>query len=459
VRIRRRLLPGAAVLALAACLPAPAASAGARTWLRPAVERGPAAVRALAYASPPTAAQCRRDADTDCYTPAQIARAYGTDRLNAAGTTGAGRTICIVDSFGSPTVREDLAAFSAAFGLPDAPLTVVAPAGAVPPYDGSRDRAGWAAETSLDVQWAHALAPEAAIVLIVTPTSETEGIAGFPEIARAVRFAVTHYPCDVLSQSFGATEPTFDSKAQVLALRDEMYKPAVRRGVTLLAAAGDTGPTDYRRDGVHLYGTPVDSWPSSDPLVTSVGGTRLRLTAAGERQAPDTSWGGVAGSDAGGGGLSALFSRPRWQDRVGAVVGARRGTPDVALVAAPQSGLVTYEGFAPAAGNGPWHVEAGTSAATPVFAGIVALACQAAGRRVGWLNPLLYGPLSRPGAGLVDVTAGRTDIIGHAYGDGTPPLTVQGHPATAGYDLATGLGTVDAARLVPALATLAAVRR
>lgn len=418
----------------------------------------PAASRTAPVQAPPTPAQCRDRTGSTCYGPRQLLAAYGVTDLQAAGIDGRGRTICVLDSFGSPTVHQDLHEFSRAYGLPDARLTVVAPAGRVPAYDGSAERAGWAGETSLDVQWAHAFAPRAAIRLIVTPTAETEGLAGFPEMATALASEIGHDRCDVVSMSFGATEPTFDTPRQILQLRQRMFVPAARRGVTLVAASGDAGATDFRKDG-RLYRSRVDSWPSTDPLVTSVGGTRVQVDDAGRRTSPDVAWGG--GSGAGGGGQSAVFPRPSWQDPVRSLVGTRRGTPDLAMLAAPETGVVVRETFdrQRTAALGPWAVEGGTSAATPMFAGIVALADQRAGRRVGQLGPLLYGPLQRgpggaAGNGIVDVRAGRTDVTDHAEPDGSL-VSVRGHTARLGYDLATGLGTVDAAKLVPALSAAA----
>ena len=352
-------------------------------------------------------------------------------------------------------MRQDLDAFSTAYGLPKAQLTVVAPAGKVPPYDGSAERAGWAGETSLDVQWAHAFAPRAAIRLIVTPTAETEGIDGFPEMAMALSHEIAADRCDVVSMSFGATEQTFDRPAQLLGVRQRMLAPAAAKRVTLLAASGDSGATDYRRDG-RLYRSQVNSWPSADPLVTSVGGTRVQLDDAGRRTSPDVAWGGDGGG-AGGGGTSSVFARPAWQDPVKGLVGTHRGTPDLSMDAAPESGVVVRETYDArrVAALGPWAVEGGTSAATPMLAGIVAMADQRAARRLGQLGPLLYGPMLRgpggaAGNGIVDVRHGRTDVTDHVEPDGSL-VDVRGHTALLGYDLATGLGTVDAARFVPAL--------
>ena len=437
---------------LPAATSAATASADDSTWLRPLIEQAPAAVRAARFTTPPTTAQCLSTLGAACYSPAQIQAAYGTTGLLAKGDTGAGQTICIVDSFGSPTIAHDVDVFSDNYGLPEPKLTIVAPAGKVPAYNDSSDRAGWAGETSLDVEWSHALAPDAAIVLVETPTSETEGIHGFPEMARALAWTAAHEPCDVVSQSYSATEPTFTSPSVVLKLRNQMFKQAVAKDITLLASAGDAGATDSTLDENSLYPYKVNSWPSADPLVTSIGGTRLRLDRSGKRLAPDSAWGGTPGDDAGGGGLSAIFARPGYQNRVKNVVGTRRGTPDISLDADPMSSLVTYESFG--GGNDSWHIEAGTSAASPMFAGIVALATQAAGHKLGQLNPLLYGPLTSHGTavahGIIDVTHGSNDVVDHFNADGTT-VSLRGYKAVRGYDLATGLGTVDAGRLVPAL--------
>jgi subtilase family serine protease len=267
---------------------------------------------------------------------------------------------------------------------------------------------------------------------------------------RAENYVLKHHLASVISQSFGATENTFKTTKSLLALRSA-FKLAAKSGVTVLAASGDTGSTDYKANGADLFTFPVNSWPSSDPLVTSVGGTQLNLDDAGNRLSPDVVWNDSSG--AGGGGLSRIFGRPAYQGAVSAVVGARRGTPDISLSAAVDGGVWVYSSYADAAS--PYHVFGGTSAATPEFAGIVALANQSAGKPLGRLNPLLYSLTGD--TGIVDVTTGDNDIGTFRNSDG---LThhVRGFMAVAGYDLASGLGTVDAAKLVPALVAAAAAR-
>ncbi len=191
----------------------------------------PAAARPLhvlvphRFAAPPTTAQCEATAGLACYQPFQIQRAYDMNPLYHAGLTGRGETIVIVDSFGSPTVQSDLATFDAAFGLPAPPsFQIIQPAGAVPPFNpNDPNQPGWAEETSLDVQWAHTMAPGANILLVETPVAETEGVQGFPQIIEAENYVINHDLGDVITQSFGATEQTFPSPDSIYALRSAYF--------------------------------------------------------------------------------------------------------------------------------------------------------------------------------------------------------------------------------------------
>ncbi len=278
----------------------------------------------------------------------------------------------IVDSFGSPTVGHDLAVFDATYHLPAPPaLTVIQPAGRVPPYQPTSTREGWAGETSLDVEYAHAMAPGAKILLVETPTSENEGIAGFPQIVRAEEFVINHHLGGVISQSFSTTEETFPSRQSLLALRGA-YTDAASKHVTVLAASGDSGAADVRLTRSSYYLKPVTSWPDSDPLVTGVGGTQLHLSATGQHTAPDQVWndtGNVATNEfifgdhgpsplAGGGGKSLIFPRPAYQDGVQGVVGNSRGVPDIAMSAAC-NGAVNVQGQHPRLVPGLWHQRGG----------------------------------------------------------------------------------------------------
>ncbi len=367
----------------------------------------------------------------------------------------------IVDSFGSPTIRTDLAAFDRQFGYPAPPnFTIIAPVGKIPPFNpGNSDMSGWAGETTLDVEYAHALAPGANILLVETPVSETEGVTGFPQIVRAEEYALAHYKVGVISQSFSATEETFANYAQLDPLRGA-YKAADDAHVTVLAASGDAGATDYQSNQVDYYTSRVTSWPDSDPLVTAVGGTQLRQQGAGYTSVAwndtyDRAWtlyaeGSTAPDPAAsGGGTSEFFARPSYQDGVAAVTGGRRGVPDIAMSAACDGSVSIYSSYQP--GQAGWSLTCGTSEATPEFAAIVALADQVAGHPLGQINPAIYRLESEHAPGIVDVTSGNNSVSFDPGANGKT-VSVEGYPAGRGYDLVTGVGTVNANDFVYELA-------
>jgi len=417
-----------------------------------------------ARAVPPTTANCEQAYKVACYEPAQIRQAYDLPALYAQGINGKGTTIVIVDSFGSPTIKNDLGVFDKTFGLPAPPsFRIIQPAGKVPAYNASStDMVGWAGETTLDVEYAHVIAPGASIVLVETPVSETEGVHGFPQIVSAELYVLNHHMGDVISQSFSATEETFPGAKAVDALRSA-YAAAAKDKVTVLAASGDSGAADVKLDQTTYYPSRVTSWPDSDPLVTAVGGTQLHFTAKGTPAAP-TVWNdtynkaanefadGNAGPNplASGGGLSIYFGRPSYQNGVRGVVGSRRGVPDIAMSAACNGSVDTYGTFGGQAAG--WTPTCGTSEATPLFAGIVALADQMAGHSLGLINPALYALAAERAAGIVPVTSGNNTV---SFLVGGSPHIVHGFAAQQGYDLATGIGTVNAAFFVPELAVLA----
>jgi subtilase family serine protease len=417
------------------------------------------------FAQPPTTAQCEAPppagAGVACYNPAQFQQAYDLNPLYHAGLDGAGKTIVIVDSYGSPTMAQDLRTFDSDNNLPDPPsFKIITPDGAPPPYDPNDDTmGGWAIETSLDVEYSHAMAPGANILLVETPVAETEGVTGFPQIVEAENYVIDHHLGDVISQSFGATEETFPNRQSLYNLRGAYYN-ALQHHVTVLGASGDGGATDDAPDGVDFYPFRVNSWPSSDPLVTSVGGLQLHLDQNGNTIAPDNVWNDTAlfGSPAaGGGGYSADFSRPSFQDGVRHVVGDSRGTPDVSLSAAVNGGANVYMSFSspPEGITAPgYYIIGGTSEASPEFAGIVAIADQAAHRDLGLLNPSLYAIGDRGHSGLTDVTLGNNSVSGtNTGGEFDGPFSVIGFNAGPGYDLSSGLGAPDGARLVSELAS------
>ncbi|MFJ5235119.1 S8 family serine peptidase [Kitasatospora sp. NPDC088391] len=445
---RSTLLRAAALLAVGATAltgaSATAQTAGVRLpsvfKLRPA---SAGHIDAVGRVAPISTSDCVAQIGIHCYSPLQYRTAYNLNPLYQQGITGKGRTIVIVDSFGSPTIQHDLEVFDQQWGIPNTQVEVVK-WGNVPPFDPTNaDHTGWAGESTLDVEYAHAIAPDAHIVLVETGVAETEGVTGLPEMMDAEKAYMQHHNVDVISQSFGATENTFPGfdKGNFKSIEDLRYafKFAAAKDVTVLASSGDNGATDAKENGSDLYPFKVNSWPSSDPLVTSVGGTQLTLDNNGNRTAPDKVWHDDYG--AAGGGVSGVFDRPWYQVGVSNVTGNHRGTPDISMSAAVDGAAWTYESYDPTRVG--WHLTGGTSEAGPIFSGVVALAAQTAGHRLGQINPRLYalGMLPSQWSGIVDVTAGDNSWD-----------TVTGYQAAKGYDLASGLGTIDAARFVHAVA-------
>jgi subtilase family serine protease len=460
----------AALSGAAAIAPAAVTGTGTASPAAAVVVIRPDSVHAAgALKSPPTTAFCERNYGIACYRPQQIQRAFDLPALYRQAVRGKridghGQTIVIVDSFGSPTIRHDLKVFDTQAGLPAPPsLQVIQPAGKVAPYKPTSSRVGWAGETSLDVEYAHTIAPGASILLVETPTAENEGTSGFPQIVKAEEYVINHHLGGVISQSFSATEQTFPSRRSVVSLRGA-YIDAARKGVTVLAASGDSGAADVRYNGSDYYLHPVTSWPDSDPLVTGIGAVQLHLSAGGAPIRPPNVWNDtysvaanqfLSGSNgpsplAGGGGRSVFFGRPPYQNGVRGVVGGRRGVPDISMSGACNGAADMYQSFPGQAAG--WYPTCGTSEATPEFAGIVALADQAAGHPIGLINPYLYQLLAGHRRGIVDITRGNNTV---SFTQGGKLRTVTGFSARAGYDLASGVGTVDARLFVVELADAA----
>jgi subtilase family serine protease len=447
------LTTGAGVLVAAVLAAVPAA---------PQASAAPARAQASAQLSgplsaPPTTAQCERLYGFACYRPSQLRAMDNLPALYKKGITGKGETIAIVDTFGSPTIRNDLGVFDRAFGYPAPPsFKVIAPAGKIPAYNATDPAMiGAAGETTLDVEYAHALAPGANILLVETPVVETQGVTGFPQIVAAEKYVIDHGLADVISQSFNAQEETFTSYQQIRPLR-AAYLDAYARHVTVLASSGDSGATGPDSQGAY-FPYPVTSWPDSDPLVTAVGGTQpgpggAQSTPVAWNQTYDAAVNQYFAGDAGpnpvasGGGKSEFFTRPRYQDGVKDVVGDRRGVPDVSMNAASVMGYHSFGGV-----PSGWSLAGGTSESTPEFAAIVALADQVAGHPLGLLNPRLYALSARHAPGIVDVTSGSNTVT-FQQGTTSSLVTVQGYPARKGYDLVTGIGTINAPYFVDELA-------
>jgi subtilase family serine protease len=406
------------------------------------------------FAQQPTNQQCQSMYGINCYDAAEIRHAYGIDQLDAHGLTGAGQTIVLVDSYGSPTIQSDLQTYDQENGLPAPPsFNVITPVGPPPAWNPTLypDQPGWAEETTLDVEWAHTMAPGANLIEVETPVDETEGVTGLPQMMNAEEYVINHHLASVISQSFGATEQTFQNSQgnfdpQLIYQLRYAFQDAAAHGVTVLGATGDAGATDYQLDLSDFYDHRVVDWPSTDPLVTAVGGLELQLNDDGNRTEPDQVWNDtnpVCGPPcAGSGGLSDAFSRPSFQNGVGSVVGDQRGTPDVSMSASVSGAVNIYESFPDVPGS--WSPIAGTSEASPLFSGEVAIADQVAGHPLGLINPALYAMGDGHLSGLSDITIGNNTVTWVQPSTGQT-LTVKGFNAGPGYDLASGLGEANEA--------------
>lgn len=384
----------------------------------------------------PPDAFCRVIFGSPCYSPQEIRNAYGLTSLLRAGYTGTGQTIIIIDSFGSPTIAQDLQAFDAGYSLPDPPsLTVLAPLGTVPFDPTNSDQVGWAFETTLDVEWAHAMAPGADIVLLTSPVSETEGVQGMPEFLALEKYALDHKLGKIISQSWGATENTLFTPAgqQVFADFEALYQRAVEEKVTVLASTGDFGSSNPDVNG-KFYPFPTVGYPASSPRVTAVGATSLYADTVG-RYLYEITW------FASGGGVSQQFPEPPYQRSlplsIQQMLGQHRGIPDVAYNADPSTTILVYATFLPPPNQGYFGI-GGTSEGSPQWAGIIADANQLAGRPLGFLNPKLYS--SHEPRLFHDIVFGANALNG-----------VPGYVADRGWDLTTGWGTPDVEKLVEEL--------
>jgi subtilase family serine protease len=410
--------------------------------------------------APASTQDCVEQLGLPCYDPAQIQQAYNLNGIYSQNITGKGVTIAIVDAYGSPTISADLAQFDSAYGLPNPSLKIISPIGSVPSFNGGNaSMAGWAGETTLDVEWAHAIAPGANILLVETPTAGGQSGADF---SKAEDYVVRHHLAQIISQSFGAPEQAEGPSSYIDSLRGA-YLDADKDHVTVLASTGDNGATGPENNSSDLYTYPVTSWPATDPLVTAVGGTELHLSADGSRTSPDTVWNDTynqaankldydddgPNAMASGGGKSAYFTRPSYQDSVRQTVGAYRGIPDISMNAACSSSVNTYQSF-PGQQSG-WYEACGTSESAPLFAGVVALADQYAGHSLGLINPALYKLAAEHAPGIVPVTSGNNSVAFKQHGR---MYYVHGFTARNGYSRAAGVGTIDGLYFVPELARL-----
>ena len=414
----------AAVAAVVACLAAGSASAAPARPARPATA-GSAGTAAAVHA-----VSCGpQDYFIQCYSPGQYQVAYGVAPLLRRGITGKGETVVMPELANRPgpnftDIRKDLAAFASKFGLPAAKLTVTTTlAGASAPYVAGTEEVE-------DTEIVHAMAPGASLDVVLVPANATASAAHFTAaVTRTIHAAVTQHAA-VVSISGSHGEHVF-TPAQVASLHAALEQ-ARDRHVTVLASSGDTGVIS---DG----GPPVQvSLPASDPLVLGVGGTALGASTFTGAYHGEMAWN--ADTEASGGGYSRLFPRPAYQDGV-ARIGRMRGVPDVAADADASTAMaLTFTG-------GVLYPAQGTSAATPLWAGVIALADQDAGQHLGFVNPAIYAIARSPAyhRAFHDVTTGDNSVL-------WPTGVFTGYNAGPSWDPVTGWGSPNAQYLVPLLA-------
>jgi subtilase family serine protease len=320
------------------------------------------------------------------FTPAQIRHAYGFDLVS---NQGAGQTIYIVDAYNDPNIASDLQTFDAKFGLSNPTLTVHKMSSRL------RNSASWGLEESLDVEWAHAIAPQANITLVEATSNSNSNLYA------AIDWA-TNNGAHVVSMSWGGGDASGESS------NDSHFN---HTGVSYVASSGDSG-------GVVEY-------PAASPYVLSVGGTHLVLNSSGNYSS-ESAW------SSGGGGASHYESEPGYQTAFGISLSGR-GTPDVSYDADPNTGVYVYDSYYNPPG---WYEVGGTSAAAPQWAAMIALANQSRS------TPLSTNNLTS----RTEYNGATGSLYGTNYHDITSGSN--GYSAGPGYDLATGIGTPQANNLV-----------
>jgi len=438
------LSPAARLLA-AGVLPPPG------ELLHAALPAAAPAAASLTVPLPPS--QCQARYGTRCYDTALLRRIYGVDAL-PAGTDGHGAAVALILPFRNPVLLHDLEVFTAQAGLPAPDLHVITigdPAVADPRVP---EQAAAQEEGELDSETLLAMAPRVRIDYVETQQDPAASPASFSAATDVVAQLARMQPqVDAVSFSYGWFEQNYAELAGSPAAGAAMIRAqtaaidaAVQHGMTVISADGDTGSTAPDLAGTGVYPDPTVAALAADPLVTAVSGTLVTADDTGTRTAPDVVWSGNGASPATGGGVSAVFGRPAWQDPYAAVTGEHRGVGDISMDASDQSPVWIYTSryqLIPGQGLG-WTRIAGTSVAAPLFTGIVALASQMAGHPLGNINPRLYTMALDPSAsGIQPVTTGcNTDfgVPGYCAGDGA-------------YSPPDGTGTIATAALfVPALA-------
>jgi subtilase family serine protease len=394
------------------------------------------------------------DSVTTCYTPQQLQVAYGVKPLLDRGINGRGQTIVLPElaqsapSHATSDLRQDLTLFDKAFGLPGARMRVVTRlAGAAAPWLAN-------GEEVLDAEMAHVIAPQARIVIVLvkgtalnnTPNAVASAVA-------AIRLGMTEGGVISISAAGQVGGEHCVTRKQAASVHAAL-RAAADHHVTVVAAAGDVGavgePCDLIKALTGGTFTPVRevTLPASDPLVLAAGGTSLHASHKTGAYISETAWGlpfGDPGSafQASGGGFSRIYARPGYQGGV-AHTQATRGVPDVSADASGHTGMaiIISENGQPFLRN-----SGGTSASAPIWAALIALADQYAGRHLGFVNPAIYhiARSARYHLAFHDITIGNNTVR-------FPPKTIKGYRAARGWDPVTGWGSPNANVLVPLLA-------
>ncbi len=365
---------------------------------------------------------------------------YTVGELWKHGIDGTGTTVAVIEGWDDPNIAAVVHNFDVGFGLPDPDIQTIFPSGdghlpaqcppgmvALGSY-GSCD--AWVGELDLDVLAVHLMAPYAKILISATPadseiTDDAASQVAPPEMMQAVSYIASHHLADAMSISDGTGESTYSHGTAEITAQDPGLLTAAAAGVPVMVATGDCGVVQNlavasSQCGATTTGPATAAWDDS-PWVTAIGGSVPDFDATGNRAGPDPLW--HAGKFSPGAGFSDVYSRPSYQDGVKSITGsARRAVPDITM-------------------NG----SDGTSESAPLFAGVLALGAQLNHGAVGPINKILYelGPLGAK-AGIADVVSGN-----NSFQNGT--LTVPGFTAGPGFDVASGWGTVDASRFLPAL--------
>jgi nitrate reductase NapAB chaperone NapD len=336
-------------------------------------------------------------------TPSQLTAAYGLNSLTfptGSGTVkadGTGETIALIEAYHDPSIASDLATFDQAFGLPAPPRLIVAD------QAGNVTNPGWALEESLDVEWAHAIAPGATILVVEAHSQSRQSLITAVNAARNTPGVVA------ISMSWG-----FPESANEASYNSIFTTPPGHRGITFLAASGDSGPAAGAE------------WPSVDPTVVAVGGTTLDVTSSG-RYLSETAW--VDSS----GGVSRFEREPSFQRAVDG--SGKRTTPDVAFDGDPNTGVAVYQ-TSLFGGHGSWEVVGGTSLGTPAWAAIIAIVDQ--GRILEGKGELDGATQTLPT--LYSLPSTDFNVI--------PPLDSRISQAAGAANLSTGLGSPSGRSLV-----------